>query len=161
MRRRTARHSRISITRTATAEAHGARLASTGLVGIVGVVLLLSLMLAREGAAEPAALASTALELEMPVLTKIEPTPAAALLEPLLVVRHAHFRSQAEIADESIAAAVALGTNPDLEKKSAFRKKSTDLFRTEREVEIGQQEMLVRLRLRAKKRETMSVEVRF
>ena len=71
------------------------------------------------------------------------------------------FRSEAEIADESIAAAVNRGTNPDLKRLSGFRKKSTDLFNTERQVEIGDQEMLVRLRVRAKARKAMSVEVKF
>jgi hypothetical protein len=63
--------------------------------------------------------------------------------------------------DELLARAVALGTNPDLEPPSPFRKKSRDLFQTERPVSIGDQELLMRLRLRAKAREAVSVEFRF
>ena len=65
----------------------------------------------------------------------------------------------AERTDAFLAEAVARGSNPL--RPSAFRKRTIDLFRTEREVEIGEQEMLLRLRLRAKTRETMSVELRF
>jgi hypothetical protein len=63
--------------------------------------------------------------------------------------------------DQALATAVEQGNDPDLERKSNFRKKKTDLFRTQRMVEIGQAQMLVRLRLRAKTRETMSIEVHF
>ena len=130
-------------------------LAATAL-GVFGLVLLLMPMVAKAdpAAAEapPAAMMSGA----DPI-----PTPSMRSLETLLVVprRHDH-RSRAEIADAEIAAAVERGTNPELAKKNAFRKRNLDLFRTEREVEIGEQEMLLRLRLRAKSRETMSVELR-
>lgn len=66
-----------------------------------------------------------------------------------------------ESSDESIAAAVALGNDPLLERRSKFRKRSIDIFQTEREVVIGNAEMLLRLRLRPKSRETMSVELHF
>jgi hypothetical protein len=63
--------------------------------------------------------------------------------------------------DEALAAAVALGPSRDLEPKNPFRKRSNDLFRTERNVEIGNKQMLLRVRLRPQSRETMSVELRF
>jgi hypothetical protein len=63
--------------------------------------------------------------------------------------------------DEELAVAVALGPAPKLEPKKAFRKRSNDLFRTDRPVEIGNRQMVLRVRLRAKSRETMSVELRF
>jgi hypothetical protein len=42
-----------------------------------------------------------------------------------------------------------------------FQARSADLFRSDHPVEIGEQAMLLRLRLRARTRETMSVELRF
>ena len=63
--------------------------------------------------------------------------------------------------DEILAAAIARRTNRDLEPLNAFRKRSRDLFRTERPVSIGNAEMLLRLRLRAKAKRAVSVELRF
>lgn len=82
-------------------------------------------------------------------------------LEALLAVRATPAAHWAAKTDATIAAAVAEGSRPDLERKTAFRKKNFDLFRTEREVQILRNDMLLRLRLRAKSRETMSVELRF
>jgi hypothetical protein len=42
-----------------------------------------------------------------------------------------------------------------------FQARSSDLFRSDHPVEIGEQAMLLRLRLRARTREAMSVELRF
>lgn len=64
-------------------------------------------------------------------------------------------------ADASIAAAVERGSDGYTRIPSKFRKRSTDLFRMESPVTIAQQDMLIRLRLRPKRRETMSVELRF
>lgn len=64
--------------------------------------------------------------------------------------------------DEALAVAVAGGTNPDLKPRNPFRKRSSDLFKTKfRQVTILRAEMLMRLRLRAKARKAISVEVRF
>jgi len=63
--------------------------------------------------------------------------------------------------DASLANAAEAGTNPALKKKNPFRKRSVDLFRTERDIEILRQEMQLRFRVRPKTRETMSVELRF
>jgi len=68
---------------------------------------------------------------------------------------------RAPTTDEVLAAAVARGPSPDLEPEKPFRKRSHDLFRAERPVEIGNAQMLLRLRLRAKSREAMSVELHF
>jgi hypothetical protein len=90
--------------------------------------------------------------------TEISP----ALLEALLTVRSSTVGAPKQLTtDEALAAAVALGTNPDLEPKNPFRKRSRDIFRTERPVSIGKADMLLRLRLRAKARRAMSVELRF
>ena len=83
-------------------------------------------------------------------------------LEELLIVRTGDLRGfRPKTTDEVLAVAVARGPTPELEPKKPFRKRSIDLFRTERRVEIGNSEMLVRLRLRAKIRKAMSVELRF
>lgn len=63
--------------------------------------------------------------------------------------------------DEILAAAVARGTNSALVPRNAFRKRSRDLFRTERSVSIGETDLLLRLRVRAKASEAVSVEIRF
>lgn len=68
---------------------------------------------------------------------------------------------QALTTDELLAAAVATGTNADLEPLNPFRKRKRDLFVSERPVSIGNTEMLLRLRVRAKARRAMSVELRF
>jgi hypothetical protein len=81
--------------------------------------------------------------------------------ELLIVPQSALYLTDAELADESIAAMVERGTNADLIRRSNFRKKSMDLFRTDGVVEIARREMLVRLRVRAKARRAMSVEVKF
>jgi hypothetical protein len=127
----------------------------------LGSMLLAASLATASGAAEPSTLQTT-----VPVLTvaavSAAPGPAARAIDPLLAIPGlTPFRSDAQRTDESLAAAVELGNNPDLEPVSKFRKRSTDLFRTEREVEIGQREMLLRLRLRAKTRRAVSVELRF
>jgi len=88
--------------------------------------------------------------------------PSRAALAELLIVRGSGGRSwKPQTTDEVLAAAVANGTNPDLEPRNPFRKRSRDLFRTERPVSIGNAELLLRLRLRAKTRKAVSVELRF
>ncbi|MAG31406.1 MAG: hypothetical protein CL908_11030 [Deltaproteobacteria bacterium] len=108
-----------------------------------------------------AALDSIAHEAAAPVAAQPTPMVEAELADLLRVPGPPATWSDAPTTDEAIAAAVALGTNPDLEPRNAFRKRSRDLFRTERPVEIGRAEMLLRLRLRAKTRKAMSVELRF
>ena len=165
MRRITARQNSEIVAKAAIAPE---REAWASWLSILGMTLLLTTLLLlmtdtvahAEPGADPGVVVSAAL------LAVVVDVPAAmALADPmdeLLVVPYeALFPSEAELADESIAAAVALGTNPDLIPRSKFRKRSMDLFRTERKVEINQREMLVRLRLRAKARRAMSVEVRF
>jgi hypothetical protein len=70
-------------------------------------------------------------------------------------------RTKAQATDDALAAAVAEGSREDLERKSGFRKRSNDLFRAERDVEIGDKEMRLRLRLRAKQREALRLELKF
>ncbi|HEB89714.1 MAG TPA: hypothetical protein ENI85_09100 [Deltaproteobacteria bacterium] len=91
----------------------------------------------------------------------LETATSPALAELLAVRGTAGRVYRPRTPDEVLTVAVARGPNPELEPKKPFRKRSLDLFRTERRVEIGQSEMLVRLRLRAKQREAMSVELRF
>lgn len=85
-------------------------------------------------------------------------SPVGGELDSLLIMPAP---TAAEITDESIAAAIARGIDPSRAKKSGFRKRNIDILRTEREVEIGGREMLLRLRMRVKSRETMSVELHF
>ncbi len=88
--------------------------------------------------------------------------PSRAALAELLFVRGPGVGSwKPQTTDEVLAAAVANGPNPDLEPRNPFRKRSRDLFRTERPVSIGNAELLLRLRLRAKTRKAVSVELRF
>ena len=63
--------------------------------------------------------------------------------------------------DSALAEAVLLGNPPELEPLNAFRKRKIDLFRSEHPFVVGDSEMLLRLRLRAKMRKAMSVELRF
>jgi hypothetical protein len=63
--------------------------------------------------------------------------------------------------DEALVAAVALGNDPDLEPRDPFRKRKMDLFSTERPVMIGRAEMVLKLRIRPSRKETMSVELHF
>lgn len=105
--------------------------------------------------APPATDESLAAHVDMPVEVPIHE------LGDLLSVRSTPGARFSRDTDATIAAAVAEGSRPDLEPKKAFRKKNFDLFRTEHEVQILRNDMLLRLRLRAKSRETMSVELRF
>jgi len=82
-------------------------------------------------------------------------------LEALLVVPNDPSFWTDESTDESLASAVARGNDPSLERKSNFRKRKFDLFRTQRNVTILDQEMVLRFRLRAKANETVSLELRF
>lgn len=122
------------------------------------LLALLSLVLARPVAAE--SLVAAPGTMDLPVVG--QPAPGPASLDDMLALP---FRPQwptpAEATDESLAEAVARGSEPGRVKQSGFRKKKLDLFRAERPVEIGEQEMLLRLRLRAKTKEAVSVELRF
>lgn len=82
-------------------------------------------------------------------------------LDTLLAVRGGRAGLSAGQTDASLAAAVARGSNRDLERRSGFQRRSNDVFRAQRSLQVGDEELVVRLRLRAKKRDTMSVEVRF
>ena len=81
--------------------------------------------------------------------------------DSLLAVRNRPATASARETDAAIAAAVSQGSAKELVRPNPFRKKNSDLFRTQRAVQIGNQEMLLRLRLQPKTREVMSVEVRF
>lgn len=87
----------------------------------------------------------------------------AALPEPLFSLRPGAnlWRPQTQTTDEILAATLAGGSNPDLERPNPFRKRSRDLFRTERPVSIGDADMVLRLRLRARINRAVAVELRF
>jgi hypothetical protein len=82
-------------------------------------------------------------------------------LDALLAVRGGAAPISARQADRAIAAAAARGVVRELDRPQPFRKKSNDLFRTQRALQVGNKDMLLRLRLRAKTRNAMSVELRF
>lgn len=154
MRLQTARQhpndSTRAMARSAEARSNEALLVGAGLAGLLMVFAMV--FLAHPAAAGPAAIAAP----QASVMS-----PAAGLEALLAVPEDRSPRTQAEIADETIAAAVARGPAPETERAGGFRKRNQDLFRTERPLEIGEQDMLLRLRLRAKARETMSLELRF
>jgi hypothetical protein len=89
--------------------------------------------------------------------------PSRVLPEELFFMSSLGARSWRPLTtDEALAVAVSHGTNPDLKPRNPFRKRSSDLFKTNfRQVKIGRAEMLMRLRLRAKASKAISVEVRF
>lgn len=149
------------------------RLASNGLAAATLVVLLVCA--SRECLAEPG---ETLLAVQARSLASFASGPPIAEVSPpeprrsprreleidaLLVMRgNSASVSARELAtDAAIADAVERGNPRELERKKPFRKKSTDLFRSEREIQIGDEEMLIRLRLRAKTRNAMSVELHF
>ncbi len=82
-------------------------------------------------------------------------------LDALLTVPDPTYIWLGDTTDADLVYAVGLGNDPDLEKRNPFRKHNFDLFRTERPLVIGQQEMLLRFRVRAKSKNTMSIELRF
>lgn len=93
-----------------------------------------------------------------------EPSPfefSPSPLDDLLVVPELGLAWTAESDNQALAAAVALGNDPDLKPRRPFRKRNLDLFRTERPVTIGRTEMVLRLRLRPSTKRAMSVELRF
>ncbi len=153
------------------------RFASTGLATATLVVLLVCA--SREGLAESGSAGgsmrgeavtllasattsmSTALVVEAPSARLTTKVRRLRELETLLAVRGGLAPVSARETDAAIVAATARGNDKALERPKAFRKKSTDLFRTQRQVQIGNQEMQVRLRLRAKSRNAVSVELRF
>ena len=149
------------------------RLASNGLATATLVVFLLCA--SRESLAQTAAEAGTSLastvSMAGAVAVAVAGDPPIGVsatklrrlreFDALLAVRNGPETVTARETDEAIAAAVSRGTAKELERPQPFRKKSNDLFRTQRAVQIGNQEMLVRLRLRPKTREVMSVEFRF
>ena len=145
------------------------------LIGLLGM-LLITFLAARTALAEPADLPDVAaapppiavkftaddpLEEETPLIAD-SPTAVEQSLEELLFVRSVGKASwKPRSTDELLAVAVANGTNADLEPLNPFRKRGRDLFRTERPLSIGNADMLVRLRLRAKAKRAVSVELRF
>lgn len=99
-------------------------------------------------------------------LDDLDDAPGARLsrdksLVNLLAVPVPDYVWDTDSTDSDLAAAVDAGNDPDLEKRNPFRKRKFDLFRTERQLEIGQAEMLLRLRVRAKMRKAVSFELHF
>lgn len=82
-------------------------------------------------------------------------------LDALLTVPDPIYIWHGDTTDSDLAYAVTLGNDPDLEKRNPFRKHNFDLFRTEHPLVVGQSEMLLRFRLRAKSKNMMSLELKF
>ena len=82
-------------------------------------------------------------------------------LDALLTVPDPVFIWHGDTTDSDLAYAVTLGNDPDLEKRNPFRKHNFDLFRSEHPVLVGRKEMVLRFRVRAKSKNTMSLELKF
>jgi hypothetical protein len=82
-------------------------------------------------------------------------------LEDLLTVPNPVFIWRADRTDADLAYAVTLGNDPDLEKRSPFRKKNFDLFRSQHPLTMGERDMLLRFRVRAKARNAVSIELHY
>ena len=123
------------------------------------LALALSLTLSAPAGADPASPDRAGNEGAIALL-QIPPARARTLDRLLIVPPGTTDETAAQRTDASLAAAVARGGDRQV-SATGFRKRSIDLFSHERPVEFGEQEMLLRLRLRAKSRETMSVELRF
>jgi len=82
-------------------------------------------------------------------------------LDALLTVPDPIYIWHGDTTDSDLAYAVALGNDPDLEKRNPFRKHNFDLFRTEHPLLVGKSEMLLRFRVRAKSKNMMSLELKF
>ncbi len=149
------------------------RFASNGLATATLVVLLICSSrecLAETGVSSVAMVGHATVSTLATSATRIDSSPWLArtperrlrALDTLLAV-HADPNpiATARETDASIAAAVARGNDKRLERPKPFRKKSNDLFRSQREVQLGDEEVVVRLRVRPKTRNAMSVEVRF
>ena len=120
--------------------------------GTLIFVLLWGLLWTTPAAAE--SVSRAALE---PAPVEFSPSP----LQDLLAVPEPGIAWRPESGDEALVAAVALGNDPELERLDPFRRRRLDLFRAEQPLAIGRAEMVLRLRLRANLRETMSVELHF
>lgn len=157
MRRQIKQDDPLTVAPAAAASVGEALICGAGILGTLVILLLAS----RAALAEPTAFDERAV-LVVANVEALRVAPALVSMDSLLEIPGLSLlRSEAQIADESIAEAVEQGTNSDLNPLSAFRKRRSDLFRAERPVEIGEQEMLIRLRLRAKARKAMSVELHF
>lgn len=69
--------------------------------------------------------------------------------------------AQGRPAATTIAPLAPRDADQPVTRPSGFRKRSTDLFRVQRKLQIGHQDVQLRLRLRAKSRNAISVELRF
>jgi len=162
MRRRIAGHVRNRNRASARAPRPGRASLASQAAGTLGSLVIASILaLAGPAVADPASpdpgpdptLANAA----MP----ISPAGLRSLEALLSVPPVRDERTAAERTDVYLAEAVARRGGDTRISTPGFKKRSIDLFRAERPVEVGQQEMLLRLRLRAKSRETMSVELRY
>ncbi len=157
MRRQIKQDDPLTVAPAAAASVGEALICGAGILGTLVILLLAS----RAALADPTPFDERAV-LVVANVEALRVAPALVSMDSLLEIPGLSLlRSEAQIADESIAEAVEQGTNSDLNPLSAFRKRRSDLFRAERPVEIDEQEMLIRLRLRAKARKAMSVELHF
>lgn len=120
----------------------------------LALICISLLAIAAEGQAESLPMSADLAAAQTPA------TPMASLAS-LLLVPSLDPNDRPPTTDEYLAAAIEQGSQPGLERKNPFRKRSIDLFRSEHDVEILRQDMRLRFRVRPKSRETMSVELRF
>ena len=162
MRRRIAGHVRNRNRAFARAtRPEGASLASPA-VGALGLLVIASILaLAGSAAADPASPDPGRDPILANAAMPISPEGLRSLESLLSVPPVRDERTAAERTDVDLVEAVAHRSEGERVSTTGFKRRSIDLFRAERPVEVGQQEMLLRLRLRAKSRETMSVELRY
>ena len=125
------------------------------MLSAISAVFVLGLLMSNVASAEPAHIDSSIALSGGPSAPRVRP------LGDLLYLPDTEFIWYGDATDDDLAVAVALGNDPDLERRNPFRKHSFDLFRTERPVVIGRKEMVVKFRVRAKLREAMEVELKF
>ena len=162
MRRRIAGHVRTRNRAPARAtRPDGLSLASRA-AGTLGLLVIASILaLAGPAVADPASPDPGPDPMLANAAMPISPAGVRSLEALLSVPPVRDERTAAERTDVYLAEAIARRAGDTRVATTGFKKRSIDLFRAERPVEVGQQEMLLRLRLRAKSRETMSVELRY
>ena len=162
MRRRIAGHVRNRNRASARATRPSGSCLASRTVGALGLLVIASILaLAGPAAADPASPDPGRDPILANAARLLSPEGPRSLEALLSVPPVRDERTAAERTDVDLVEAVAPRNESLRVSTTGFKRRSIDLFRAERPVEVGQQDMLLRLRLRARSRETMSVELRY